>query len=650
MKTRVKSLNVSMYALILLCVIVGVVGVNPAFSAKKDRGLLPDPATTGARGQGISRVADSDGQELLIYQQSYALVLGGSNYTEGWPNLPGVEDDMAAVKQILEEQGFEVIVHMDLDKAGIDRAFTDFISRYGSDPDNRILVYFAGHGHTLKTSYGEELGYIVPADAPNPNYDTAAFQSKAMEMEQIEIYAKRIQSKHALFLFDACFSGALFSITRAVPEIISYKTSQPVRQFITSGSADETVPDESIFRRQFVRAMQGEADVNQDNYVTGTELGEFLQTTVVNYSHNMQHPQYGKIRNPNLDKGDFVFILPTAEEEPAAPQVGGPSETTFSLNDLTEVAEQEKEVRVAWQAQLQEMEAAFFQVQGYAEQNISQTLKIEAWNRFVNAFSEDNPYSERDDELRSMAQKQHTYWNEYVALPTPTAIPIPTAVSPTAIPAPTAIPHIDFRINDIILKRADNTLIEPVDDVYAVRTGETVTMTVDIKGWDNARLAVAWTTGRGKVPPGSARANSYTAPSPGADYVTVYVWDRLTGKELPEFPIPIQVLPEEAPEPVFRIEQVVVTDARNTIIKPADAIYTIKKNTTVTIRVDVSHSADREIAFAWTTGRGRIPASNENTNSYTATTLGGDYVIIYVWDTVTGEELPEFPMNITVVP
>ncbi len=118
-------------------------------------------------------------------------------------------------------------------------------------------------------SYGEEIGYIVPADAPNPNRNLPVFQSKAMDMQRVEYYAKRIQSKHALFLFDSCFSGSLFALSRAVPEIISYKTAQPVRQFITSGSAGETVPDESIFRAQFARALQGEADSDKNGYVTG---------------------------------------------------------------------------------------------------------------------------------------------------------------------------------------------------------------------------------------------------------------------------------------------------------------------------------------------------------------------------------------------
>jgi hypothetical protein len=43
-----------------------------------------------------------------------------SNYTNGWPNLPGAQRDVEEVKTILETQ-----------------AFTDFINQYGQKPDNR---------------------------------------------------------------------------------------------------------------------------------------------------------------------------------------------------------------------------------------------------------------------------------------------------------------------------------------------------------------------------------------------------------------------------------------------------------------------------------------------------------------------------------
>jgi uncharacterized caspase-like protein len=276
------------------------------------------------------------GEKVTLYKASYALVIGNSLYRNGWPVLPGVRKDVELVKVALEKNGFVVTMLMDLDKQQMDAAFTDFINKYGNAPENRLLVYFAGHGHTMKTSYGEMLGYVVPVDAPNPNKDNAGFMSKAVEMQQIEIYSKRIQSKHALFLFDACFSGSLFAVSRAVPEIISYKTQNPVRQYITSGSADETVPDESIFRAQFIRALEGDGDANTDGFMTGTELGEYIQSSVTNYSKNSQHPQYGKIRNPNLDKGDFVFLVgtPKLNNNPQQPSQQPATQTAAAPRDL----------------------------------------------------------------------------------------------------------------------------------------------------------------------------------------------------------------------------------------------------------------------------------------------------------------------------
>jgi hypothetical protein len=233
-----------------------------------------------------------------------------SAYEKGWPTLPGVLKDVELVKYALEEKDFHVITVINPSFDELRNAIEKFIHSYGQQEDNRLLFYFAGHGHTLKLSYGDEMGYFVPVNAPNPSRDQSGFLAKSLNMESIEVFAKQIQAKHALFLFDSCFSGSIFALSRAaIPANISYKTSEPVRQFVTAGSADETVPDESIFRDQFIRAIRGEGDSDGDGYVTGVELGEFLQKAVVNYSKGSQHPQYGKIRNPNLDKGDFVFSL-----------------------------------------------------------------------------------------------------------------------------------------------------------------------------------------------------------------------------------------------------------------------------------------------------------------------------------------------------
>lgn len=275
-------------------------------------GWVLTPVYAEDRGMSLNRITTPAGEQIDLYNESHALVIGVSDYTNGWPDLPGVKKDVSAIQIALKTHGFQIVTVEDPTFTELEQAFRDFINQYGQDSENRLLFYFSGHGHTVKLAYGDEMGYIVPTDAPNPNQDEAGFTATAVDMQMIEVYAKRIQSKHAIFLFDSCFSGSIFSLTRAVPENISYKTAQPVRQFLTSGSADEQVPDESIFRQQFIAALEGDGDLNDDGYVTGAELGQYLQDNVVNYSKGAQHPQYGKIRHPSLDKGDFVFQLPGA--------------------------------------------------------------------------------------------------------------------------------------------------------------------------------------------------------------------------------------------------------------------------------------------------------------------------------------------------
>ncbi|MBI4390211.1 MAG: SUMF1/EgtB/PvdO family nonheme iron enzyme [Nitrospinae bacterium] len=278
------------------------------------------PVLSAGRGIVPVQIKDNKGREVLLYKESHALVIGVSEYTGGWPRLPGVADDVREVTKALESAGFRVTAVMDPDRDRLDKAFTDFINEYGQARDNRLLLYFAGHGHTAKLEYGAEMGYIVPADAPDPNRDKAGFLRKAMDMQMVEVFARRIQSKHAAFMFDSCFSGSLFALTRAIPQVIQEKTALPVRQFITAGTANQEVPDESLFRRMFVRALQGDGDLNRDGYMTVTELGQYLEDTVTNYSKRSQTPKYGKIRDPILDQGDFVFPLKIAPEAEKTPQ------------------------------------------------------------------------------------------------------------------------------------------------------------------------------------------------------------------------------------------------------------------------------------------------------------------------------------------
>jgi hypothetical protein len=278
--------------------------------------FLTLPPSSFSETRGIS-VTAKKGQNLYLYKDYHALVVGISNY-EKWPDLPSAAKDAEEVASRLEQIGFEVKLSLNPSAEELRKFLSNIVYEAGREKNRALLFYFAGHGETIELADGTELGYIVPSDCPLKNSDPIGFDNNAISMKDMEVLALKVKSKHFIMVFDSCFSGSLFNVVRAAPVDISEKSAQPVRQFITAGGAGEQVPDQSIFKVVFLQGINGDADLNSDGYVTGSELGMHLQEKVVNYSRGGQHPQYGKINNPKLDRGDFIFVPPRAPEKKMA--------------------------------------------------------------------------------------------------------------------------------------------------------------------------------------------------------------------------------------------------------------------------------------------------------------------------------------------
>jgi len=267
--------------------------------------LLPLSAHAASRGISVETPA---GKTIELYHNSYALVVGNGNYTNGWDPLPGAVRDVKEISDALKRNGFKVELRTNLTKEGFNRQFGNFVYEHGKNINNRLLFYFAGHGYTRPMATGEELGYLVMVNAPAPEKDPVGFSINSVDMQSLVTQAKMIKAKHVLFIFDSCFSGTVLNLReRVTPSFISDNVKHPVRQFITAGRANESVPDYSVFKQCFLDILEGrDAEPIQDGYLTGEELGLYLKNKVPSYNKN-QHPQYGKINDPKLDKGDFIF-------------------------------------------------------------------------------------------------------------------------------------------------------------------------------------------------------------------------------------------------------------------------------------------------------------------------------------------------------
>ncbi|MGZ5785227.1 MAG: caspase family protein [Ramlibacter sp.] len=250
------------------------------------------------------------GIQVPLYKASFALVIGASQY-KTWPTLPNVLKDAEQVAAALEKQGFQVRRVSNPTGDTLQRAFRDFFADYGNDPDHRLLVFFAGHGHSIGKS-----GFLVPVDAPDPDTEPSLFMKRAQSMSQLASASLEYRARHALYVFDSCFSGAIFS-TRSNPsapsgleDISRYLTgpaAQPVRQFITAGSESQRVPEISQFTPLFIRAIEGGVpELNRNGFVSGKDLGLWLTRNLSTYVSN-QTPRSGTILNANFDQGDLIF-------------------------------------------------------------------------------------------------------------------------------------------------------------------------------------------------------------------------------------------------------------------------------------------------------------------------------------------------------
>ncbi|MDP3920390.1 MAG: caspase family protein [Candidatus Omnitrophota bacterium] len=245
------------------------------------------------------------------YEKSWAVVIGINNY-DAWPSLEYAVNDAHAVKQKLKEIGFDEVIEV-LDK---DATRARLLALLGTElrekvgPEDRVVIFFAGHGQTESLGDGRERGYIIPVDGNVTDYFTTA-----ISMTQVRELSQRIRAKHLLYMMDACYSG--LGLTRAAglnpitDGYIQKITSMRSVQMITAGGKGEQVMEldgHGAFTQYILRGLDGEADRDNDGVVTASELGAFVKPQVSRASDNMQTPQFGRLDG----EGDVVFVVRTA--------------------------------------------------------------------------------------------------------------------------------------------------------------------------------------------------------------------------------------------------------------------------------------------------------------------------------------------------
>jgi len=294
------------------------------------------------------------GVKSEFFNKGYALIIANWDYKydkkNEWADLTEVADEVKQLSDSLYRLGFDTVIVWNRTREQIIADIDNFIRDFGSKPEDRLLIYYTGHGQV--TYDGKDaMGYIVPFDAPpflcNANFDHLEqnkydpyssnlmlsqaykdykqsqinFEHKAVSFDKIKQYVSEMKAKQALLMFDCCFGGlAVSKSKRPVLEVRKAIQNRSV-EILTAGNDVQQAPGRSTFLKYFLLAISGqdeEADKNGDDYLQTRELYDYLFTNV--QTDTEDEPMHGYLKEEKWEKGEFVFVLPKAgKKEPPPP-------------------------------------------------------------------------------------------------------------------------------------------------------------------------------------------------------------------------------------------------------------------------------------------------------------------------------------------
>jgi hypothetical protein len=245
--------------------------------------------------------------------KAWAVVIGIDEY-EKVPRLKYAVADARSVAALLEKQGFHVAALYDAQatrQAILSELGDKLVERVGED--DRVLVFFAGHGETRKVKSGKEMGYLLPV---NGEQDSLAGTSLSMGL--IRELSDALPSKHVLFLVDVCYGGVAGQQFRSLPPMteayLKTITRERGRQLITAGGAEQQAMEgpewgHSVFTHYLLEGLgKGLADLNDDGIVPASELYGYLDSRVFAAAQLKGHQQRPELWAMAAEKGEFVFI------------------------------------------------------------------------------------------------------------------------------------------------------------------------------------------------------------------------------------------------------------------------------------------------------------------------------------------------------
>ncbi len=227
----------------------------------------------------------------------YAMVIGIASYNH-MPTLRFTDDDAYHFYAFLKSPEGGAVpdeqISLLIDDSATKQKILDEMQNLfrKADENDVVLMYYSGHGLQ---------GSFIPSD-----YD--GYNNTLAHDDIIKIFDNS-NAKHKICIADACHSGSLYasrSMTSALDDYYSgFDLSEAGTALMVSSKSEELSLEYSglrqgVFSHFLIRGLKGEANINGDELITISELYDFINLNVREYTGNYQHPSISGNYDPQM--------------------------------------------------------------------------------------------------------------------------------------------------------------------------------------------------------------------------------------------------------------------------------------------------------------------------------------------------------------
>lgn len=332
---------------------------------------------------------------MAAHAKRVALIIGNAQYQNEKPLKNPVNDAHALARTLKEDLQFDdVIERSNVTRRELGRLIDQLGQRaQGADA---VVVYYSGHG-----MQGAGGNYLIPVDAQITS--TEDVKLEGVPANDVVEVLNNSGARVALLILDACRDNPFRTRTKGGSKGLARMNVSGGNLLVAYATQEgDTADDGSGSNSPYAQALV--QNLKRKDLRVLEVFDEVAQQVKASTAQKQRPTRYG-----DLPVNVFLTGAPTQlaslQPVPVRPAPNGPTGGSANFGDLERAQREEAAARQKWAAWQSSMKADFNKAASFKG---SAELEARAWERFLAAYSENNPFSEEDEQLRADAERRRT--------------------------------------------------------------------------------------------------------------------------------------------------------------------------------------------------------------------------------------------------